>query len=120
MRKRNAAEEGKKKTSNDDQKEKESLGKEEQRLEKEEALGAHSPASAWWRKIRVSPKPGLGGIYRPAPGKPSNDGFGALLGKQPRSGGSRPRPEPAERRSAWGLDALADKGLGFISSRILG
>lgn len=99
------------KKSNDGQKDQEPLEKEEQRLEKEAMLDVHSPGSAWRRRIRVSPTPVLGGIYRPAPGKRRNDGFGALLGKQPRSGSAG---------SAGGLDACADNGPGFISSRIFG
>lgn len=99
---------------------KEFLEKEEQCLEKEEVLDVHSPGSAWWRRIRVSPSPRLGGIYRPAPGKPRNDGFGAVLGKQPRSGGNGHGRSLRSAESAWGLDALADKEPGFISSRILG
>lgn len=87
---------------NDGQENQEPLEKEERCLEKEAALGAHSPGSAWCRRIRVSPSPRPGGIYRPAPGKARNDGFGALLGKQPRSGGNGPRPEPAERRQCVG------------------
>lgn len=74
-----------KKNSNDGQKDQEPSEKKEQCLEKEAVQDLHSPGSSCWGKIRVSPTPGLGRIYCPAPGKAGNDGFGALLGKQPRS-----------------------------------
>lgn len=80
-------------------------------------MGRAFPRECVWGRIRLSPRPGLGGIYRRAPGKGRNDGFGALLGKQPRSGSDR---SPPSAGGAWGLDALADKGPRFISSRILG
>jgi len=65
----------------------ESLEKEKYCLEEEARTPAdmYSPASVWWRRIWVSPTPCLGGIYRPAPQNPSNDGFGVLMGTQQRS-----------------------------------
>lgn len=57
----------KEKRLNDGQKEQESLEKEKYCLEEEARTSAHthSLASAWWRRIRVSPTPRLGGFIAP-------------------------------------------------------